>query len=328
MDRRTFITVMGGSILAVPLATKAQQATRVPRIGLLSTATDPSRPVAWSPLLERLKELGYVEGDNIAIERRFAAGRPERLDELVADLARLKVDLVVATGVPETLAAKRAMPTTPIVMMVVPDPVGEGLVASLARPGGNVTGLSTLAPELYTKRLELLKEAIPVLSRVGLLSNPANAHSAAASREIATAARVLGVRIQPLIVRNPQDLDKAFLTITRERLDAVFVVTDAISFNQRTRIAEFAAKGHLSTMYELRDYVEAGGLMAYGPSLADLSRRAAPYVDKILKGAKPADLPIEQPTKFELVINLKTAKAIGLTIPQSLLVRADEIIHP
>ena len=191
------------------------------RIGPLSIGADPSRPVAWSPFLERLRELGYVEGENITIERRFAAGRRERLDELVADLAHLRVDIIVATGVPENLAAKRAMPTTPIVMMVVPDPVGEGLVASLARPGGNVTGLSTLAPELYAKRLELLKEAIPAVTRVGLLSNPANAHSAAASREITTAARVLGVQIHGLVVRNPQDLDRAFLTITRERLQAV-----------------------------------------------------------------------------------------------------------
>ena len=205
-------------LVVAPLAAEAQN---LPRIGLLSIGADPSRPVAWSPFLERLRELGYVEGGNITIERRFAAGRPERLDELVADLAHLRVDIIVATGVPENLAAKRAMPTTPIVMMVVPDPVGEGLVASLARPGGNVTGLSTLAPELYAKRLELLKEAIPAVTRVGLLSNPANAHSAAASREITTAARVLGVQIHGLVVRNPQDLDRAFLTITRERLPAV-----------------------------------------------------------------------------------------------------------
>ncbi len=205
-------------LVVAPLAAEAQN---LPRIGLLSIGADPSRPVAWSPFLERLRELGYVEGGNITIERRFAAGRPERLDELVADLAHLRVDIIVATGVPENLAAKRAMPTTPIVMMVVPDPVGEGLVASLALPGGNVTGLSTLAPELYAKRLELLKEAIPAVTRVGLLSNPANAHSAAASREITTAARVLGVQIHGLVVRNPQDLDRAFLTITRERLQAV-----------------------------------------------------------------------------------------------------------
>jgi putative ABC transport system substrate-binding protein len=211
--------------------------------------------------------------------------------------------------------------------MVVPDPVGEGLVASLARPGGNVTGLSTLAPELYAKRLELLKEAIPAVTRVGLLSNPANAHSVIASREITNAARVLGVQIYGLVVRNPQDLDSAFLTVTRERLQALFVVTDAISFNQRGRIADFAVKSHLPTVYELRDYVEAGGLMAYGPSVADLSRRAAAYVDKILKGAKPADLPVEQPTKFELVINLKTARTLGLTIPATVMLRADHIIE-
>ena len=319
---RPLATLLVLVLFAAPLAAEAQN---LQRIGLISIGADPSRPVVWLPFLERLRELGYVEGGNITIERRFAAGRPERLDELVADLAHLRVDIIVATGPPEVLAAKRAMPTTPIVMMVVPDPVGEGLVTSLARPGGTVTGLSTLAPELYAKRLEVLKEVIPAVTRVGLLSTPATAHSAAASREITTAARVLGVKIQ--VVRNPQDLDRAFITITRERLQAVFVVTDPISFNQRARIADFAAKSHLPTMYELKDYVEAGGLMAYGPSLADLSRRAATYVDKILKGAKPADLPIEQPTKFELVINLKTAKAIGLTIPQSVLGRADQVIE-
>jgi putative ABC transport system substrate-binding protein len=310
--------------LATPLVGETQN---LPRIALLSTGADPSNPVVWLPFLERLQEIGYVEGRNIAIERRFGAGRPERLDELVAGLAHLAVDIVVATGPPETLAARRAMPTTPIVMMVVPDPVGQGLVASLARPGGTVTGLSTLAPELYAKRLELLKEAIPAVTRVGLLSNPATSHSATASREMTAAARILGVQIHGLVLRNPQDLDRAFVTIPRERLHAVFVVTDPISFNQRARIADFAAKSQLPTMYEWRDYVEAGGLMAYGPSVADLSRRAANYVDKILKGTKPADLPVEQPTKFELVINLKTAKALGLTIPQTLLLRADQVIE-
>jgi ABC-type uncharacterized transport system substrate-binding protein len=328
MDRRRFLLTSLGGALAAPLAAEAQNLPRIglPRIGLLSTAADPSRPIAWVPFLERLTELGYVESRNIRLERHFAAGKPERLDELVADLAHLGVD-IVATGVPETLAAKRAMPTTPIVMIFVPDPVGEGLVASLARPGGNVTGLSTLAPELYAKRLALLKEAIPGVTRLGLLSNPANAHSAAASREITATARVLGVKIHDLVLQNPLDLDRAFSTITRERLQAVFVVTDAISFNQRARIADFAAKNYLPTMYELRDYVEAGGLMAYGPKIADLSRRAATYVDKILKGARPADLPVEEPSKFELVINLKTAKALGLTIPPSLLARVDQVIE-
>jgi putative tryptophan/tyrosine transport system substrate-binding protein len=325
MDRRRFLLTLLVCALGVPLVAEAQN---LPRIGLLSTAADPSRPIAWVPFLERLTELGYVEGRNITLERRFAAGKPERLDELVADLAHLRVDIVVATGVPETLTAKRAMPTTPIVMIFVPDPVGEGLVASLARPGGNVTGLSTLAPELYAKRLQLLKEAIPAVTRVGLLLNPANAHSAAASREITAAARGLSVQIHGLVVRSPLDLDRAFSAITREHLQAMFVVTDAISFNQRARIADFATKSNLPTMYELRDYVEAGGLMAYGPSIADLSRRAATYVDKILKGSRPADLPVEQPTRFELVINVKTAKVLGLTIPPSLLQRADQVIDP
>jgi putative tryptophan/tyrosine transport system substrate-binding protein len=324
IDRRRFVLTSLAGVVAGPSASEGRN---LPRIALLSTGADPSRPVVWLPFLEQLQRIGYIEGRNIVIERRFGAGRPERLDELVADLAHRGVDIVVATGPPEILAARRAMPTTPIVMMVVPDPVGQGLVASLARPGGNVTGLSTLAPELYAKRLELLKEAIPALTRVGLLSNPATSHSATASKEMTAAARILGVQIHGLVLRNPQDLDRAFLTIPRERLQAVFVVTDPISFSQRTRIADFAVKSHLPTMYEWRDYVEVGGLMAYGPSVADLSRRAAIYVDRILKGAKPADLPVEQPTKFDLVINLKTAKALGLTIPASVLARADQVIE-
>ena len=326
MDRRAFLACLGaGLLLAAPLAAEAQNP---PKIGLLSIGTDPVKPNlnVWVPFLDQLGRLGYVEGRNITIERRFAGGKPQRLAEFVADLARLRVDVVVATGEPESLAAKRTKPTTAIVMMLVPDPVSAGLVASLARPGGNVTGLSTLAPELYAKRLELLRETIPAMTRVGLLLNPTIAIASAAS-SMATAAEVLGVQLQILTIRSQQDVQGTFTAIGRERLQGLVVVTDGITFNQRARIAGLAAQSQLPTMYEVRDFVEAGGLMAYGPSYADLARRAAEYVDRILKGAKPADLPVEQPTKFELVINLTTAKALGVTIPPSVLLRADQVIE-
>lgn len=318
--------VVLSALVATPLGAEAQNA---PRIGLLSIGTDPIKPNlnVWVPFLDQLEQLGYVEGRSVVIERRFAGGRPERLPEFVADLARLHVDMVVATGDVESLAAKRAMPTTSIVMVLVPDPVAAGLVTSLARPGGNVTGLSTLAPELYAKRLELLKQVIPGVSRVGLLLNPTTAHAALASTHSASAARLLNVHLQSLTVRNPQELETVFSTISRERLQALIVVTDGVSFNQRDRIAALAARVRVPTMCEVRDFVQAGSLMSYGPSYSDLARRAASYVDKILKGARPADLPVEQPTKFELVINLKTAKALGLTIPPALLLRADHVIE-
>ena len=314
------------SILAAPLAVEAQNA---PKIGLLSIGTDPVKPNlnVWVPFLDQLEQLGYVEGRSVVIERRFAGGRPERLPEFVAELARLHVDMVVATSDVESLAAKRAMPTTPIVMVLVPDPVAAGLITSLARPGGNVTGVSTLAPELYAKRLELLKEVIPGVSRVGVLLNPTTVHAPLAATHSAVAARVLNMHLQRLTVRSPQELETVLSGISRERLQALVVVTDGVSFNQRDRIAGLAARAHLPTMCEVRDFVQAGCLMSYGPSYSDLARRAAIYVDRIIKGAKPAELPVEQPTKFELVINLKTAKALGLTIPPSVLLRADSIIE-
>jgi len=316
-------------VLVLPAPPPPAEAQNPPRTGLLSIGPDPCKPNlnVWVPFLDQLGRLGYVEGRSIAIERRFAGGKPERLAEFVADLARLRVDIVVATGETENLAAKRAMPATPVVMVLVPDPVGAGLVASLARPGGNVTGLSIMAPEVYGKRLELLREAISAITRVGLLLNPTNSNAAAASRNLVSAAKVLGLQLHVLTVRNPQELDAAFTTMTREHLQALVVVTDGVIFNQRARIAELAAQSRLPTMYESKDFVETGGLIAYGPSYADLARRAAVFVDKILKGAKPADLPVEQPTKFELVINLKTAKALGLDLPPTLLARADEVIE-
>jgi putative ABC transport system substrate-binding protein len=274
-----------------------------------------------------MDELGWTEGRNISLERRFAGGHVKLLPQLVADLARLGLDVVVVTGEPETRAAKAAMPTTPIVMLLVPDPVGAGLVTSLARPGGNVTGLSTLAPEVYAKRLQLLKEAVPGLTRVGMLINPTPVYAETAMRHTALAAQEIGLDLRRLAVGAPEELDTAFATIAEERLTALIVVTDGVTFNQRARIAQLTTATRLPAMYEIRDFVDVGGLISYGPSYADLARRGASYVDRILRGSKPADLPVEQPTMFELVINLKTAKALGLTIPPTLLARADDVIE-
>jgi putative ABC transport system substrate-binding protein len=274
-----------------------------------------------------MDELGWTEGRNISLERRFAGGHVKLLPQLVADLARLGLDVVVVTGEPETRAAKAAMPTTPIVMLLVPDPVGAGLVTSLARPGGNVTGLSTLAPEVYAKRLQLLKEAVPGLTRVGMLINPTPVYAETAMRHTALAAQEIGLDLRRLAVGAPEELDTAFATIAEEKLTALIVVTDGVTFNQRARIAQLTTATRLPAMYEIRDFVDVGGLISYGPSYADLARRGASYVDRILRGSKPADLPVEQPTMFELVINLETAKALGLTIPPTLLARADDVIE-
>ena len=268
-----------------------------------------------------------MEGQNIAIESRWAEGKYDRYSALTADLVRLKVDVIVAVGGRATQDAQRATRTIPIVMSVVIDPLGSGLVVSLARPGGNVTGLTIMASDLVGKQLELLKEVVPKVSRVALLWNPANPGSAPQLREAEAAARALGVRLQTLEARDPQEIDSAFAAMTRERAGALVILADAILTNQRRQIAELAAKRRLPAVYGVSEYAEAGGLMFYGPSSLDLERRAATFVDKILKGAKPADLPVEQPNKFELVINLKTAKALGLTIPPSVLARADHVIQ-
>jgi putative ABC transport system substrate-binding protein len=273
-----------------------------------------------------LRELGYVEGQNIAIESRWTEGKDDRLPALAADLVRSKVDVIVAETGAATRAAQQATRTIPIVMSLVNDPVGSGLVASLARPGGNVTGLTIMSPDLVGKQLELLKEVVPKVSRVALLRHPDNPASAAQLREAEAAAQALGVRLQTLEARSPQEIDGAFAAMTRERAGALLVIPDTLFWSQRRQIAELAVKRRLPSMRMGEAYAEAGGLMSYGPSYLDLERRAATFVDKILKGANPADLPVAQPTKFELVINLKTAKAIGLTIPQPLLQRADQII--
>ena len=319
--------IVGASLLVI--APPAANAQHLLRIGLLSIGTDPVKPNlnVWVPFLDELRRLGYEEGRNIAIERRFAGGRQDRIDEFVADLARLHVDVVVATGDIESIAARRAMPATPLVMVLVQDPVAVGLVASLAQPGGNVTGLSTLAPELYAKRLQLLKEIIPNVTRVGMLLNPTAPNASYASENLAAAARVLEVKLHSLALRNPQELDSVFSAAAHDGLQALVVVTDGVLFSQRARIAELAAQGRLPVIYDSRDFAEAGGLIAYGPSYSDLAIRAATYVNRILKGTKPADLPVAQPTKFELVVNVKAAKSLGLSIPPSILLRADQVIE-
>jgi putative ABC transport system substrate-binding protein len=327
MERRGFIEVIAGGLLAAPLTADAQQAAKVPRIGFLGNSTAALEANLVGPFREGLRELGYVEGRNILIEYRWAEGKNERLPALIAELIALKVDVIVTAGTPAALAVKKATTSIPLVMAAVGDPIGVGLVASLARPGGNVTGLSAIAPELEGKRLELLREVVPKLSHIAVLWNPDNPFQPGSLKETRAAAQVLGIKVQLLGVRTAEDFPAAFAAILKERPDALLVLADRIFLHNRARIVDFEAKRRLPGMYPYRELVEAGGLMSFGPSYADMHRRAATYVDKILKGAKPADLPVEQPTKFDLVINLKTAKALGLTIPPSLLGRADEVIQ-
>jgi len=325
MDRRAFITIVGGCIFAAPLGVEAQN---IPRIGYLSAyaPADP-RGLQWRAAFQRgLRERGYVDGKNIAIEYRYADGNLARLPDLAIELVRVPVDVILVTGDASLRAARQATNTIPIVVSVIGDLVGPGHVQSLARPGGNITGLTVLAPELSAKRLELLKETVPKLARVGILRNPTNAVGALDVKAAEDAARSLGVQLHPLEVRDPDGFDAAFRGARQDRVEALLVLSDALISAHRRRILDFAMRDRVPSSFEDKEMVREGGLMAYGPDLRELHRRAATYVDMILKGAKPADLPVEQPTKFELIINLKTAKAIGVTIPQSLLVRADELI--
>jgi len=327
VDRRAFIGTLAGGLLAAPFVAEAQQAAKVPRIGYLALNPTPHFQEAFR---QGLRDLGYVEGRNLVIEDRDAEGKRERLPALAAELVALKVDVIVASGTPAALATKQATRSLPIVFTAVGDPVTSRLVTSLARPGGNVTGLSVLAPELVGKCLEQLKQAIPAVSRVAVLWHP-GAMGERTDKDMLkraeVAAQALGVRLQVLEARGPADFDRAFSEMTRARADALTVLTSSMLFGERRRLVDLSAKNRLPAVYPWREGVDAGGLMAYGPDLADLLRRAATYVDKILKGAKPGDLPVEQPTKFDLVINLKTAKALGLTIPPSLLQRADQVIE-
>ena len=330
MDRRAFIATLAGGLLASPLAAEAQHAAQVPRIGLLANNLA-ANPHLVEAFLQGLHDLGYVEGRNVVIEYRAAEGKVERFPALAAELVALKVDVIVtAGGTLAALAAKQATRTLPIVFAAAADPVESGLVTSLARPGGNVTGLSLLGPELVGKCLEQLKQAVPGVSRVAVLWQPGGFGERTEKDMLngaEVAARALGVRPQFVEARGPADFDRAFSEMTRARAGALTVFANAMFTIERRRLVDLAAKNRLPALYAFREYVDAGGLMAYGPHLADLYRRAATYVDRILKGAKPGDLPVEQPTKFELAINLKAAKALGLTIPQSVLGRADHIVE-
>ena len=328
MRRIGLAVVLALSLLVAPLAGEGQQPSTVPRIGFLTTGFPASIGHLLEGFKQGLREHGYVEGQNILLEVRYGEARAERLPVLAAELIRLKVDAIVAIPNPAVEAARQATQTIPIVMPIGSDPVGVGFVTSLARPGGNITGLSAYSPELNGKRLELLKEAVPSLSRVALLMSPSIPGNVIDLKETESAARALRLRSDLFEVRGASDLDRVLGAATKAGAEALIVFPGQPTlFANRNRLVDLAAKNRLPAMYPLADYVKAGGLISYGVNNLDLFRRAATYVHKILKGAKPADLPVEQPTKFELVINLKTAKALGLTIPQSLLVRADEIIQ-
>ncbi len=329
MNLRTvglFVTLAAG-ILPASFPVDAQPSAKVPRIGVLYGGSPAFVSHLSEAFRQGLRERGYVKGQNIAIEYRYAHGNYEQLPALAAELVRLKVDVIVAPIAPAVRAAKQATTTIPILMVSASDPVGSGLVASLSRPGQNVTGLSVVTPELSGKNLQWLKEVLPGLSRVAVLWNPVNPVSVLELKEIEVAARALGLRPQLLQVRESTEFEGAFAAMTRERAGALTVLVDAMFFSHRRRIVELAAKSRLPAIYQRREFVEDGGLIAYGPSLADLFRRIAGYVDKILKGAKPGGRPVEQPTKFELVVNMKTVKVLGLTIPQAVLIRADELIQ-
>jgi len=327
MRRRDFLTVLGVAAAGAPLTTASQDPRKLPRIGFLGNSTAILEANLVGPFREGLRDLGYVDGRNIVIEYRWAEGSYERFPSLIAELLAMKVDVIVTAGTPAALAVKKATASVPLVMVAVGDPVGTGLVGSLGRPGGNATGLTSIAPELEGKRLELLREVLPKISRVAVLWNPANAYQIGSEKEVQAAAKALRISVISLPVQNLKELGNAFAAILREHPDALVVLADRVFLHNRERIADFAITNRLPGMNGYRELVEAGGLMSFGPSYAVMHRQAATYVDKILKGSKPADLPIEQPAKFELVMNLKTAKALGLTIPQSVLLRADEVIQ-
>jgi len=323
MDRRTFVGTLTFGLLATPLVAEAQQAGKVWRIGLISVSSRKEH----AAFFDRLRELGYVEGGNLAVERRYSEGSVERFPELAAELVRLKVDLIVVDTTPAALAVKRLTSTIPVVFPTAIDPVAAGLAASLARPGANFTGLTTEAPDLTAKRLQLLKEVIPGLSRVAVLWNAANSATARSWAEAQQTARAQGLTLQSQEVRGPTDFERVFAVMAREHPRAFLLITDGLTLQHAQPIVDFVTRNRIPSMFDHPDLAATGALMGYGPSIPDLWRRAALHVDRILKGAKPADLPIEQPTKFELVINLKTAKALGLTIPPSLLLRADQVIE-
>jgi putative ABC transport system substrate-binding protein len=325
MRRREFITLLGGTAGAWPFALHAQQAAKLPTIGFLGAGS----PSGWSnwtaAFLQRLRELGWVEGRTVEIEYRWAEGRSERYAEIAAEFVRLKVDVIVSVG-SAAIVAKQVTSTVPIVFTLSADPIGDGMVASLARPGGNVTGLSIQSVDVAGKRLEFMREVIPSLRRLAVLTEAGNLGSSLERSKVEAAAKTLGLDIVLLEMRSAEDIAPAFEAL-KDRAEALYVLSNPLANTNRVHINDLALRGRLPTMHGFREYVETGGLMSYGPNTADLFRRASDFVDKILRGAKPADMPVEQPTKFELVINLKTAKALGIIVPPTLLARADEVIE-
>jgi putative ABC transport system substrate-binding protein len=327
LNRRDLVVLLGGAAAAWPLAVRAQQRTGSARIGFLGNSTAALEANLVGPFREGLRALGYEEGRTIAIEYRWAEGKYERFPALIAELIAARVDVLVTAGTPATLAIKQATTSIPVVMIAVGDPIATGIVRSFARPGGNITGLTSISPELEAKRLELLREVAPGVSHFAVLWNPSNAYQVFSENEIRALALVLGLKMSSLGARNREEIDGAFATMLRERPGALLVLADRLFLHERVRIMEFALSNRLPGVHAYRELVEAGGLMSYGPSYADLHRRAATYVDKILRGARPAELPVELPTKFDLIVNLKTARALGLDVPAMLLARADEVIE-
>jgi putative ABC transport system substrate-binding protein len=324
--RREFLTLLGGAAAAWPLAARAQQTQKLPTIGFLGSSTASAESQRVAAFVQRLRELGWIEGRTVAIEVRWGEGRNERYADIAAEFVRLKVDVIVTQGTATVIAARQATSVIPIVFAGAADPVGNDLVASLARPGGNVTGLSNQGTDLAAKRLELLREIVPAFGRVAIMGNVGNPAIVLEMREVQVAARMLGLEVAILEIRRAEDIASAFPAL-QVRADALYVAADPLLGTNRIRINTLALGARLPTMHDFREYVEAGGLMSYGPNLVDVFRRSADFVDKILRGTKPGDIPVEQPTKFDLVINLATAKALRLAIPESFLVRADEVIE-
>jgi putative tryptophan/tyrosine transport system substrate-binding protein len=326
MRKNFFCLSLCAMLFALCLPAQAQQPARIFRIGILIPSSASLNSARVEAFRQRLREHGYVEGKNIVIEYRYAEGKLERLPDLAAELVRLKVDVIVTAAGPAISAAKKASATIPIVFATAADPVGSGYVSSLARPGGNITGLSLMAPDLDGKRLELLKEAFPKVARVAFLWNSGGIRGNLSLTEMEAVAKALGLKLQSLPVRSLDDFESAFAQAKREGAQALITSVNPLIANQQRQVLDFAAKNRLPAMYPFSEFAEAGGLMSYGPNITDLFRRAADFVDKILKGTKPADLPVEQPTKFEFLVNLKTAKQIGMTIPQKVMARADKVI--
>ena len=328
VDRRSFIGTLAGGLLAAPLAAEAQRAAKPPRVGYLGTGSASTDALMDEAFREGLREHGWIDGQNVVIEYRWSEGRLDRLPDFAAELVRQNVDVIFAPSTASTVAAQNATRTIPIVMAMVGDPVGRGIITSLARPGGNVTGLSFGVEIGYIgKQLELIKEVVPKVSRVAALGNPAEPQHKSQVGEAEGASRRLGLTLQVLQARGPSEFDRAFAAMVQDRAGALLVLSGPVYVLHRRQLADLAAKRRLPAIYNFREFADAGGLLAYGPNIRGFWRRAAAYVDRLLKGAKPADLPVEQPTKFELVINVKTAKALGLTIPQTLLPRADQVIE-